>query len=144
MHELPVLNFNRRFREPLILLLVTISFNVSCSTALEAQNARESAKTVHDSLRARNYEAIYSNASQRFKTIRTKNEYVSMMKEIDNEYGKLISVKEEGAASLVNTDVGKMEVLVFALEFEKAKATERLTFIRDNGGQMRLWMFELS
>ena len=67
-----------------------------------------------------------------------------MMHEIHHQYGKLINVKEKGAATVLNSDAGIMEVFVFDLEFEKAKATERLTFKRDNNGQLRLWMFELS
>jgi hypothetical protein len=128
---------------PLLPLLALIT--VGCSnSAKDIKDSREGANTFHAYFRAQNYEAIYANSSQRFKNVRPLSEYVSMMKEIEGEYGKLVNVQEASSAAVVNTDAGKMQVLIFNLEFEKAKATERLTFSRDEQGQMRLWMFELS
>jgi len=128
---------------PLLPLLVLINF--ACSNpAKDVMDAREGANNFHGYFRAQNYEAIYTNSSQRFKNVRPLADYVSMMKEIEGEYGKLVNVQEAGSATVINSDVGKMQVLIFNLEFEKTKATERLTFSRDEHGQMRLWMFELS
>jgi hypothetical protein len=140
-----MMDFTRRFRWLLLIILVVIiSMNLSCDRAAETRAAREAAKAFHNSFRAQDYEAIYANAAPRFQAIRNKPEYVAMMQRMNNEYGKLINVNEEGAATVVDTGLGQMQVFIFAVEFDKVKATERLTFMRDNMGQMRLWMFELS
>jgi hypothetical protein len=116
----------------------------SCQAQSNIEDARECAAVIHQSIRSQDYEAIYSNASERFQSVKSKDEYVAMMKAIQNEYGKLQQVREQGSATVLNTDAGKLEVLIFAVQFERVKATERLTFTRDSKGTMRLWMFELS
>jgi hypothetical protein len=127
-----------------LLLAGLLSLNLSCESKNDLKAARESARVFHEQFIRHDYNAIYTNASSRFKSIRSQEGFASMMTEITEEYGNLLKVKEESAATIINTNDGKMHILIFHLEFEKIKATERLTFTRDKTGQMRLWMFELS
>lgn len=140
------INIDTLYRPSLItiLLIWLIILLPGCNIDRDQQAARECAKVYHERFSAQNYELIYLDASQRFRDVRSKEAFVSMMRNINNEYGKLLNVQEEGSASIINNDVGKGQVFIFKLEFEKGKATERLTFTKDGAGQTRLWMFELS
>jgi hypothetical protein len=130
----------------LILALCFYSLiSLACTNSVaDIRDARVCADTFHKNFRAQSYDAIFLDASQRFRDVRPRADYLSMMKEIQGEYGRLINAQEVSSATVINTEAGKAQVFIFNLEFEKAKATERLTFTRDNNGQMRLWMFELS
>lgn len=125
-------------------LILCTALHLGCRPEIDIKEARECAHVFHNNFQAQNYEAIYANASQRFKNVRGREAYISMMKEIQNEYGKLLNIKEERAGSIVSTDAGKAWDFIFSLKFEKAKATEHLIFTRDASGQMQLWLFELS
>lgn len=126
------------------MVVVFAALSLGCSIRTDIRDATQSAAIFHQRFRAKNYDAIYSDASERFKTVRSKAEYSSMMKEIENNYGNLLRVEEKSESVQANTGAGTLEVFVFDLEFERAKAIERLTFARDQSGVMRLWMFELS
>jgi hypothetical protein len=67
-----------------------------------------------------------------------------MMEEIHDNYGNLLGTQEKSTTVTVEAGVGNLVVFMFDVEFQKAKATERLTFVRDQSGRMRLWKFELT
>lgn len=128
------------------LLLVCFAgmLQLGCGGGGNAHDARDSAQAFHNSFRQQDYDAIYTNASERFQKVRSRAEYASMMKEIHDQYGSFVEAKEQSSGITVSSEAGTLNVLVFELNFEKAKAIERLTFIKDSSGRMRLWMFELS
>jgi hypothetical protein len=132
-----------RFRTLLFLCFVGL-LQLGCGGGGNTREARDSAQAFHNSLRQQDYDAIYTNASDRFQKVRSRAEYASMMKEIHDQYGNLLAAKEQSSGVTVSSETGSLNVFVFELDFEKAKAIERLTFIRDSSGRMRLWMFELS
>lgn len=129
---------------PLLLVLLVAVFQLRCGEGGKTGDARNSAQAFHNSFRQQDYDAMYTNASERFQKVRSRAEYVSMMKEIHEQYGNLLEAKEQSSGVTVSSETGTLNVLVFEADFEKTKAVERLTFIRDLSGRMRLWMFELS
>jgi Protein of unknown function (DUF4019) len=115
---------------------------ISCNIERDHADAVILAARVHSQMQTEDYLAIYRESAPRFKNVGSESQFVSMMQDFRRQIGLLKGASEIAYQASVSSGVGKIHVLTFHLEFEHGRFIEKLSFIRSDDGQMRLWKLD--
>jgi hypothetical protein len=130
-------------RAPLIAFLVALGALYGCNPAKDWDDARVVANRFHSQLRAGDHAGIYKEAAPRFRTVGPESQFVALMRQFGQDHGALKDAKELGYESGLDTEAGAVTVLLYDLQFEKARMRERLVIKRSDTGQMQLWSVDI-
>lgn len=89
-------------------------------------------------MQAGDFPAIYRESSAAFKKTGSESKFVSFMKGLQQKTGALKTTKEIDFQSAPNKELGNIYSVTFALQFEKEKQTQIVTFARSSNGKMEL------
>ena len=126
----------------LALTLVSITVGVAgCTSEHDRADALKAADRIHFLTRNKDFASFYREASDDFKQEGDESKLTESMKAIFESAGAgpLKNVKPVAYQSTVDSKIGRQHILIFDLEFERARGRERLVFIRTKSGEMRLF-----
>ena len=119
-----------------ILLLTPIL--AGCSSQQNRSDALKAADRIHAYLKKQDFASIYRESSDSFKQEGEESKFVESMRAVSETAGTLKEAKPVAYQETIDSNVGKQHVLIFDLEFERARGRERLLFTRTNRGEMQL------
>lgn len=99
----------------------------------------QAAERIHSFIRKQEFASIYRESSDSFKQEGDESRFVEGMRAIHQNAGALKNAKPVAYQSKIDSNVGKQHVMIFDLEFERARGRERLLFTRTQSGEMQLW-----
>jgi hypothetical protein len=112
---------------------------VACSFERDRGEAVTVAARVHAEMRAGDFAALYKESAPRFKTVGSESEFVTWMKELQQEFGLLKNANEITYQTGLDSRIGRTHVLVFDLDYDRGRARESMTLVRSESGEMQLW-----
>lgn len=126
------------------ILLVTLALTLvltalGCSNEQDRSDALKAADRIHSFVKKQDFASIYRESSDGFKQEGDESKFVESMKTIYENVGVLKDAKPVAYQSTIDSNAGKQHVLIFDLEFERARARERVVFIRTKNSELRLW-----
>jgi len=116
----------------------------ACDFGKDEKDAKAFAERIHEQMQAGNYVSIYNQGTSHFKGTGNESQFVAMMQKYQSEAGLLKKAQPIAYEAGVDSNVGKIYVLVYDLEFERARLRERLILTRSEQGQMQLLKLESS
>ena len=119
--------------------LTLILTALGCSNQQDRSDALKAADRIHSLVKKQDFAFIYRESSDGFKQEGDESKFVEGMKTIYENVGVLKDAKPVAYQSTIDSNGGKQHVLIFDLEFERARARERVVFIRTKNSEMRLW-----
>ena len=122
----------------LTLILTTLAL-AGCSQEKDRSDALKAADRIHSFAKKQDFASIYREASDSFKQEGDESNFVESMRAIHESAGALKGAKPVAYQQTLDSNVGKQHVLIFDVEFERARGRERLLFTRTESGEMRLW-----
>ena len=125
----------------LALTLVSITVGaVGCTNEHDRTDALKAADRIHFLAGNKDFASIYRESSGDFKQQGEESKFIESMKAIFEGpgAGPLKDVKPVAYQSTVDSKSGRQHVLIFDLEFERARGRERLVFIRTESGELQL------
>jgi hypothetical protein len=122
-------------------LSAVIGFS-ACDFAKDQSDAKAVAERVHSQMQAGDYSTIYKESAPYFKTIGTEAQFVALMQKHQSDVGPLKAAREIAFEAGADSTVGKIQVFVYDLEFERARVRQRLVLTRSDSGQMQLRQFD--
>jgi hypothetical protein len=127
----------------LAILAVGFLFPAGCSITKDREDAREVAARVHRQMLAGDFAAIYKESAPPFKNVGSESEFVSGLKEFQEQVGPLKTQKEVVYQTGIDSKIGRTHLMVFDLEFDHGRARESLMLVRSAGGKMELWRLDV-
>lgn len=127
----------------LLAILGSAAVFVGCAGEQDRAQANTVAARVHAHLRAAEFAEIYNESAPRFKTVGSESEFVSRMKTFHEGLGLLKNANVIAYETGLDSTIGRTHVLIFKLEYEHGKASERLTLVRSATGEMQLWKMDI-
>ena len=125
-----------------IALALTVVTTVALAGCLNQQDRAEAltaAERIHSFVRTQDFASIYRESSDAFKQNGDESRFVASMKAIYESIGTLKGAKAVAYQSTIDSNAGRLHVLMFDLEFERGRGKERVVFTRDKNGELRLW-----
>src|ERR1051325_9138336 len=125
-----------KFRSVLILLTIQLLLH-GCNFSRDHNDAKVVADRIYTHIRAGNYAAIYNDAAPRFKKVGSESQFVEKMKRYESLVGPLKNIHEIASQAGFDTEAGSIFIIVYDVQFERARAREEMTFIRSPTGEMQ-------
>ena len=122
-----------------MLFLAAIIFLSGCNVEQDRLEAKKAADRVHSQLQNQDYASIYREAGKSFKEVGDESKFVAGMLQVHEERGSLKTATPIAYQSGVDSDAGRTHTLIFNLEFERGRASERMVLTRGPTAQMQLW-----
>lgn len=132
-------SFLRRMRLFQIVLATTLVFMFGCNARHDELDAERAAERIHSQIKSQDSKSIYSESDDSFKEAGDESKFVAAMQKIYAAYGPMKTATPISYQSVFDSNIGAKQVLTFELEFERARAKEKITFTRSRNGQMQLW-----
>ena len=123
-------------------LTITLVFTsltlAGCASQQARSDALRAADRIHVFITKQEFASIYRESSDSFKQEGDESRFVESMTAIYESVGALKNAKPVAYQSTIDSNVGRQHVLIFDLEFERARGRERLLFTRTKNGEMQL------
>ena len=111
---------------------------VTAADTKDKADASAAGARFYAQMQAGDFPAIYKESSAAFKKSGSESQFVSFMKGLLQKTGALKTAKEVDNQSAPDDKLGKIYSVTFALQFDKAKQTQIVTFARSSNGKMEL------
>lgn len=121
------------------LALTLILTTSGCSNQQDRSDALKAADRIHSFVKKQDFASIYRESSDGFKQEGDESKFVEGMKAIYENVGVLKDAKPVAYQTTIDSNAGKQHVLIYDVEFERARAREHVVFIRTKSGELRLW-----
>lgn len=122
-----------------IIFFSLILFSFGCNVGQNKSEAQALASQIHNQIQAGDYKGLYNAAEPNFQKGGTEAEFVTAMEQLRQEYGTLKKASPVAYATRIDSNIGTMHILIYDLEFDRKKVTERITFTRSDQGKMQLY-----
>ena len=122
-----------------LLLLGTIGFLGGCQNRQDQADSLKAAERIHLQLTSKDYHSIYRESGESLKRSVSELQFVADMSRLADDVGALKKATPIAYKSSFDTAAGAKHILMFDLEFERSRAKENISFVRNKSGQMQVW-----
>lgn len=123
-------------------LVAAVSLLSSCNMVADAKTAEGGVTSFHQALDGGQYGQIYDGSDQAFKSVTTRNDFITLLKLVHDRLGPFKSGSTTGLNDNINGG-GHFLTLQENSKFDKGPAVENFVF-RLNGGRTSLVGYHVS
>ena len=116
--------------------LIVLLLSLGCGSRKEKAEAEAMAVQIHNQLKTGDYKAIYKSSRQQTQKMANESEFVTMMESLHENLGAFKNAGQNTYVVRYDINQGKMCVLIYEVEFERKRATERIEFTHSDQGKL--------
>lgn len=128
----------KSFQSTSLLVFLVLGLLNGCTNSRDLEAARQAAARIHSQIQSRNYDEVYDESANGFKTV-NKDEFVADMRELQDKLGPVKNLKELAYQTGLDSRAGRTHALVFEVQCERERLRETLVFVRGENDKMQLW-----
>lgn len=112
---------------------------MACDISRDKKAAEDAARRVHTNMQLGDFAAVYREAHPRLKATSTESDFVDFYVQLQRDFGTLKEAHEIAYERRVDSRIGRLNALMFELEYERGRLYEKMILIRSPEGEMQVW-----